>query len=142
MTNLQCRFTFLAVAALLASSLAGCGGEGHERYIPPADTARTAVEAALSAWKAGEPLRTITTHTPPVDFYDARRQAGKKLEDFQIVEEIPGDPYPSFKVKLRLAGKKPGPAGKAQEDETTYLVVGIDPLQVFRKEDYAQPKGM
>lgn len=141
MTNLRPRLTFFAAAALLSASLAGCGGEGHERYIPPADKARSAVEAALSAWKAGEPLRTITNHTPAVDFYDARRQSGKKLEDFQIIEEIPGDPYPSFKAKLRLAGKKQGKPEK-QEDETTYLVLGIDPLQVFREEDYAQPKGM
>jgi len=120
---------------LLALFTVGCGGESHERYIPPSEKARAAVEAVLSAWKAGEPLMTVTANDVSVDLFDARRQAGQKLEDFKIVEEVAGGEPPAFKATLRFAGK-------AAEEETTYLVIGIDPLNVFRAEDYTRATGM
>ncbi len=69
------------------------------------------------------------------DLYDARRQAGQKLEDFRIVGEVPGGEHPSFRAILRFAGKP-------KEEETTYLVIGISPLNVFRSEDYKRATGM
>lgn len=125
------RYGLLLVAALSA----GCDGGSHERYIPPAEKARGAVEAVLSAWKAGEPNKTVTANGASVDFYDARRRDGRKLADFKIVEEVPGGEHPSFKASLKFADKP-------QEEETTYLVIGIDPLNVFRAEDYKRATGM
>ena len=129
------RFLLSFAAALgVVALLVGCGADSHERYIPATDQARSAVEAALSSWKAGEPHRTIISHTPPVDLFDARRQAGKKLASFQLVEEVPGQDRPTFKVKLRLAGER-------RDEETTYIVIGSDPLLVFRAEDFKKASG-
>jgi hypothetical protein len=133
MTAFHIRFS-LIVAFIVVPLMAGCGGDSHERFIPAADQARSAVDAALSSWKAGEPHKTLTNHKPPVDLFDARRQAGKKLEEFHIAEEVRGQQHPTFKVKLRLAGEK-------QDEETTYIVIGIDPLLVFRAEDYKKASG-
>lgn len=120
---------------LLAVTLSGCGGESHDRYIPPGEKARGAVEAVLSAWKAGEPPKTVSSQGIAVDLYDARRRDGRKLADFKILEEVAGGEHPSFRVSLKFADKP-------QEEETTYLVIGIDPLNVFRAEDYTRATGM
>ena len=125
------RVSYLFLLAIAA----GCGGGGHERYVPPAEKARAAVEAVLSAWKAGEPHLTVTSLDTPIDLYDARRQAGQKLEDFRILEEIAGGEHPAFRASLRFAGKP-------KQEETTYLVIGINPLNVFRTEDYKRATGM
>ena len=124
------RASFLLFFAIAA----GCDSGGHDRYVPPAEKARAAVEAVLSAWKAGEPHLTVTSLDTPVDLYDARRQAGQKLEDFRILEEVAGGEHPSFRTSLRFAGKP-------KEEETTYLVIGINPLNVFRAEDYKRATG-
>ena len=78
---------------------------------------------------------TVTANEVSVDLFDARRQAGQKLEDFKVVEEVTGGEHPAFKTTLRFAGK-------AADEETTYLVIGIDPLNVFRAEDYKRTTGM
>jgi hypothetical protein len=127
-------YSFALAVLISLGFIAGCSTASHDRYIPPTDRARSAVEAALSSWKAGEPLKTITTHTPPVDFFDARRQAGKKLESFHIVGEVTSQEHPAFKVDLRFAGEK-------EHEETTYIVIGIDPLLVFRAEDFKKASG-
>ncbi len=133
MTTFRLLLPFVG-ASVVVALLVGCGAESHERYIPGTDQARSAVEAALSSWKAGEPHQTIKSHTPPVDLFDARRQAGKKLADFHIVEEVTGQDRPTFKVTLRLAGEQ-------RDEETTYVVIGSDPLLVFRAEDFKKASG-
>lgn len=122
-------------AMFLSALFAGCGGGGHERYNPSADNARAAVEAALSAWKAGEPHMTVTANDVSVDLYDARRKAGEKLEEYKIIEEVKGGEHPTYRATLRFKGDP-------REGETTYFVVGIDPLNVFRAEDYKRATGM
>lgn len=113
--------------------LSGCGNSAA-RYIPSSGTARTALENALSTWKSGTAHAPIKTGKPEINAYDARWQAGKKLESFEIVEEITGQEHPLFKVRLQLTGQP--------EETATYLVVGIDPLLVFRDADYRRTTGM
>jgi hypothetical protein len=126
--------TFFLLCA--AGCLTGCGNGGAtQRYVPETATARGAVEAALTAWKNGEPHQTIKTFETPIDVFDARWRGGKKLESFEIVGEGPADPHPTYRVKLRFTG-----TGKDEED--TFLVVGIDPILVFRSEDYHRDAGM
>ena len=49
-----CRpITRIVVLSCAAISLAGCG-TGEEKYIPSENTAREAVDAALTAWKSGQ----------------------------------------------------------------------------------------
>ncbi len=121
---------FLLVLLFAATaSLPGCGGPSAEDYVPEADAARKGLEAALTSWKNGEPLKTISSLDTPVNVVDERWRAGKKLQSFEIVSEAPGDPHRTFTVKMRLAGQD-------HDEETKYIVTGLDPILVFREEDY------
>jgi hypothetical protein len=112
----------------------GCSGKSVESYKPTSESARKAIETALSTWKSGAAHGSITNVKPSLDVFDARWQAGTKLENYEILEEVTGKPQPHFKVKLKLAGKP--------EETTEYLVVGIDPLNIFRQDDYNKATGM
>lgn len=124
--------SFKLIAASLVLTLAfnivGCGS-GESKYIPADATAKDALVTALKAWQAGQPHGTISTSPVPIDTYDARWQAGSKLESFEIVREEMIDNRKGFVVKMKLADND-------EEQEVTYLVIGIDPLMVFRKQDY------
>jgi len=109
--------------------IAGCGGPTAKDYIPTADLARQGLEAALTSWKNGEPLKTISSLSVPVNVVDARWRAGRKLQSFEIVSEAQGDPHPTFTVTMRLVGQD-------KDEETKYIVTGRDPILVFREEDY------
>jgi hypothetical protein len=119
----------LVLFCMAAALLPGCSGPSAEDYVPEADAARKGLEAALTSWKNGEPLKTLTSLDTPVNVVDSRWRAGKKLQNYEIVSEVPGDPHPTFTVKMRLAGQD-------QDEETKYIVTGLDPILVFREEDY------
>ena len=104
---------FLCLFALTACSL-GCQGNSSDRYKPASATARLAIETALSKWKAGVKYGMIADTTPAVIVEEPRWKSGIRLENFEIVEEVPGKEYPHFKVKLMFAGKP--------EEITEYLV--------------------
>ncbi len=112
----------------------GCRGNATDRFIPTNATARKAIETALSTWKEGAKHGPITSVTPNLNVFDARWQAGSRLEEFQILEEVTGKQHPQFKVKLKVQGKP--------EETIEYLVVGIDPLLVFRDADYKRASGL
>ncbi len=117
-------------------SISGCGGDPNAPYIPSAATARDALQAGLEAWKGGKPVAPITRDQglPTINVFDARWQAGEKLASFEILDEIKGTEHPSFQVKIKTQTKP--------EETNTYLVVGIDPLLVFRDVDYKKTTGM
>lgn len=119
---------------LLAVSMHGCGsGESVDRYIPEAEKARTSLETALNAWKSGAPVKTIEADGYKIDVFDARWRDGAKLESFEIVSEEVGAERPTYVVKTRI---------KAKDAENKYLVIGIDPILVFRDVDYKKANGL
>ncbi len=120
---------------LLTVSLSGCGGDGTEAYVQTSESARAALEASLTAWKNGEPHGTIKSGDTEIDVFDARWRDGEKIDSFSIGEELPGDPHKEFRVTLRLTGA-------LEDEECTYKVMGIDPILVFRSEDYDTATGM
>ena len=95
--------------------------------------ARQAVETVLSKWKAGVKYGNIGETTSTVIVEEPRWKSGSRLESYQIVEEIPGNEYPHFKVKLKLAGKP--------EETCVFLVAGINPPIVYSKEEYERASG-
>src|SRR5437868_6284357 len=119
--------------------LAGCSRPGKkvEDYTPPADNAKQALEAALNYWKAGNPPGTVPDTKPPVEVEDAKwKAAPKQLRDFEILgeDERPTDAVPRyFKVKLTMISGPP--------QEVRYVVFGIDPLHVYREQDYDKLSG-
>ncbi len=122
-----------AMSITMALLALGCG-TSDRTYIPSQNTARGALEAALNAWKSGAAHGTVKGFQVPIDTFDARWQAGKKLEQFEILREEPSDGPKTFVVKMKLADDK-------EEQEVTYLVLGKDPLLVFRREDYNKASG-
>lgn len=124
---------FPAAVAILTCGL-GCGGSGTARYVPTSSTARKALETALETWKSGAAHGPITSSKPTINVFDARWQAGGKLESYTIIEEVEGEEHPQFTVRLQLAGQP--------EETLAYRVIGIDPLLVFRDVDYKKATGM
>ncbi|MFO0943302.1 MAG: hypothetical protein U0930_21415 [Pirellulales bacterium] len=123
----------LALLGLAVCFLFGCGGRSISDYKSTSETARKAIETSLAAWKEGKPLGTISGK-PAIDTFDARWRSGAKLEEFSILGEVAGTEHTQFEVEMKFANKP--------KEKSEYLVVGIDPLLVFRKEDYQRATGM
>jgi hypothetical protein len=117
----------LATVCLAACAL-GCEN-GTRSFTPSADSAESAVRSALEAWHAGRPVGEVPKTKPVVQVVDAGRKPGQTLTGYQILGEARGPSGRTFAVTLRLAN--PDEELKAQ-----YIVIGIDPLWVFRQEDY------
>lgn len=120
------------LAAAGAGCFSGCGREQEsaKRFDPPVDLARAAVAAVLADWQAGEE-RTIVGAGLPVAVHvvDKQRQRNQVLEDYEILGEAPGDTARCFAVRLKL--RHPD-----ADEKVRFVVIGIDPLWVFRHEDF------
>jgi hypothetical protein len=121
------------VVCLLAICANGCGSgkAGIERYVPSETTARRALDAVLTAWKAGETAGPIRLADPPLNLEvdDAHRRPNQQLVDFEILGEVAAEGPRSFAVRLFLDSPR-------EELQVRYYLVGIDPLWVMRQEDY------
>jgi hypothetical protein len=132
---LRLRDGWLPVAAALLGLIAGCS-DGHAKFKPTADEARTSLETALTAWQDGKPYGPIEAK-PPVQVVDSQWQAGQQIESFQIGdEEDPGDGTKQFVVKLKIKGKS------STEQDARFIVHGRDPVYVFGEEDYKRMANM
>lgn len=110
---------------------AGCGKSepGYGRFIPPEPAAREALATALDAWHAGPASKIQTPAGRRVELTDCQQRDGRRLKGYEIIGEVVGDGHRTFAVKLTLDG----PSG---EVKARYHVLGLDPLWVFRQEDY------
>jgi hypothetical protein len=114
----------------LASVLLGCDPPPEPASIVPDPTkGRQAIEAALGAWKAGHPTGIIEPTSPRVQVVDTRRKPGQELIGFEILSESADSRVRTFNVRLALSGQEERPIVR-------FLVVGIDPVLIFRQEDY------
>jgi hypothetical protein len=129
-------FVLTAAAGLLLACSSGCD-RSYKRYVPPEESSRKALEAALAAWQKGQPPGQVDDGPPAVQVVDSKWQAGQKLSSFEIVNTEPGQNGTTFySVRLTLQGQ-------AKEEVARYVVVGRDPLYVYREEDFTQQtKGM
>jgi hypothetical protein len=119
---------------------AGCSRarKNAEDFTPSSEKARQALEAALTHWQAGNASGPVPGTAPVVQAVDTKWKAGQKLQGFEILgEDAPnseGAVPRFFKVRLTPANGPP--------QEARYVVVGIDPLWVYREEDYKAMSGM
>ncbi|MSR59217.1 MAG: hypothetical protein EXS05_16500 [Planctomycetaceae bacterium] len=67
--------------------------------------------------------------SPAIGVVDHLQQVGRPLEAFEILGEVPGQAARCFAVRLRLSEPE-------LEVRERYVVIGIDPLWVYRQEDY------
>lgn len=122
---------------LLVIALAGCGGAATvSSYHPKGSTAKTALTAALEAWKSGqEKPGSITNQKPAVEVQDSVWGSGRKLKGFQIGEEQSSKDGPTrFSVELTYADKP-------ETEKADYVVIGKDPLWVMRDQDFQRMSG-
>lgn len=127
-----CRRWWLKLG-LLTLMLAGCADD-ESRFLPEEQAARVALEAALSSWKSGAKLATITTGPVPVDTFDARWRDGKVLESYEILGYESVENRPTIRVRIGLQGDA--------VVEDTFVIVGNNPLLVFRKQDFDKAGGL
>jgi hypothetical protein len=120
---------WLAIAALAA----GCGGtpQGPPDFEAPGlESAKAALTTSLDAWKAGRrDSGVLIGSKPAIGVVDASR-ADRPLLEYEIVGPlmVDGKARP-FAVRLVL--------GEPREVlATRYMVMGQDPLWVFRQEDF------
>lgn len=128
----------LLLCLLAIVAFVGCGsGNTEQSYHPPAASARDALTAGLKAWQDGrEKPGLIDTTTPHVQIADPIWSDGKKLKSFEIVKEEPTPSGPGkFTVKLTVDGL-------AEAQNVVYVVIGKDPLWIFREEEYQRGGGM
>jgi hypothetical protein len=122
----------LLLCGLLA--LAGCS-PGTGRYIPPEQASRQALEAALTAWQNGRPPGEVASGPPAVRVVDSKWTAGQKISKFEILDEDSKQGPTFFSVRLT-------PKGAGKEQVVRYVVIGRDPLWVYREDDYKTSAGM
>ena len=122
------RRSALVLLALIAPA---CGPSTN----PSADAARTALATALDAWRDGKRPADLAGITPPVQVIDTVWVGGRELASYQIVGETPSESDKRFVVKLTYAA----PPAMA---EVVYIMVGSQPVSVFRDEDYARSMNM
>jgi len=122
------RARWFSLALLIVT--AGCASGAGRTVEPGYDTgkARTALVAALDAWKKGE-ARTLTRRNPPIRFVDEDFVAGLRLSDYEIEEpDAPAGPHQDVHVILSLRDAR----GKVVQRETQYQVATEPALAVLR----------
>jgi hypothetical protein len=120
---------------LVLAGAAGCGDQkskqAGDNLIPPPEVAQQAVEDVLTAWQKGQPPGKVESASLPVSVYviDSHRRPGQKLRSFNVLGEATRSGQRWFVVRLNLENP-------TEEKRIRYFVAGIDPLWVFREEDY------
>jgi hypothetical protein len=113
---------------ILLLLVTGCD-EPTAKFVPSVVDSRAALSAAMTAWKSGSPPGPVPDISPAVHLTDSHRKQGQILEDFEILGEVPGNAPRCFAVRLKLANP-------SADERARFVVFGIDPLWVFRHEDY------
>ncbi len=118
------------IVLFVIAALPGCQkARTNADFIPSPSQSQNALKAALEAWKAGKPAGPVAGTSPVVHVTDSNRVSSQTLDDYQILGEVPGNAPRCFAVKLKLSNP-------VEEKRERYVIVGIDPLWIFRHEDY------
>ena len=119
------------VAAVLLPPLAGCSQKAHrnEDFVPSEHSARSALDAYLRAWARGDTAQRVPGTEPAVMSADTLRGQNRTLTAYKILGPVPAEAPLCFAVHLTLGN----PPAEVRE---RYVVVGIDPLWVWRYDDY------
>lgn len=116
---------------LLTLVVPACGPSTN----PSTDTARTALVAALDAWRDGKNPIDLAERNPPVQVIDTEWVGGRKLASYQIIREEPSETDKRFAVKLTYATPP-------TEAEVVYIMIGSQPVSVFRDADFTRSMNM
>ena len=125
------RYALAFAGCVFATACPGCGNRtgGTERFVPPAATAREALSTALKSWQNGHAPGTIPATSPSIQLVDAHRRPGQRLASCEILGEVAGNGPRTFAVKVKFENPQ-------EESRLRFVVVGRDPIWIFRAEDY------
>lgn len=124
------RFAGLAPVILMAAGTFGCARSANDQFTPTDDTATTCLEAVLGAWRDGQPADQLADRQPGIRVADTCRLPGQKLLAFEVLSRSRGSAA-GWTFVVRLQFDNP-----LAEERARFVVVGVDPIWVFRKEDY------
>ncbi|MDR3634433.1 MAG: hypothetical protein P4L84_11560 [Isosphaeraceae bacterium] len=119
------------LGAILGVSSLACRQEpkGFERYVPAPEAARAAVTLTMDGWRKGlTPDETVGQH-PEVHVVDKHRRPEQHLANYEILGEVAAENARGFAVRVTFDGSD-------EPQVVRYLIVGTDPMWVFRQEDY------
>jgi hypothetical protein len=122
------RLTAMSVV-LLCFSVVGCGkpAPDPDSMVPDAVKARRAIEIALTSW-VDEDSKPQMLEGVRVQHMDRRRAQGQHPTSYEVAGSVREDWARGFVVRLTWAD--------LPEPETvTYLVTGIDPMWVLRRDE-------
>lgn len=123
----------LLFALVAGSVVCGCGAKKDAR-VTSTETARQALQAALDAWQNGKSAGKIEATSPPVQVVDSIWFKGGKLQSYEILsEDTDTDGLRWFSVRLNLQQPQ-------ANDIVRYVVMGRDPVWVYRQDDYQRSK--
>lgn len=119
------------LAVLMLALVVGCGQRNPtaEEFIPPEDVVQSALDRCLGAWAKGESTSPVAGTYPPIHLIDGLRTKERKLLKYEILGPTPADAARCIAVRLTLGNP-------SQEIRERYVVVGIDPIWVWRLDDY------
>lgn len=133
----------IALALLLTCAAAGCGTSRTNHTegptVPPAAVARDGLVKALQGWRDDHPP------DPHLGLVDSERIARRRLLGFEVLGPVELGVGRGFTVRLRLAPRpnedtdtetEANTDREPEEQVARFVVFGIDPLWVFRLEDY------
>lgn len=129
MKTITRRIPACSLALLLATAGCGPGRRGNEAYVPSDDRARPALEAALEAWRRGDPPGDVPGQPVAVYLVDSHRKPGQKLVSYTVLGPAPGEFERCYMVRATF--EQP-----TEEQRLRFYVAGIDPLWVIRHEDF------
>ncbi len=120
------------LSGAVVTLLAGCHEEpknAFERYIPPAESAQEHITHAMEGWLKGLSPGESGSTRPEVHFVDLTRRADQKLARYEILGEVSAENARAFAVRVTYAGTD-------EPEILRFIAVGVDPMWIFRKEDY------
>ena len=127
------RMLLLCVVLLLAG-WSWWGGEAgavrsEAEFIPADAVCEAALRQVFDAWVAGAAAGPVAGTAPVVHVTDSTRVKQRPLLAWEILGRVPGNAPGCYAVRLQLDQPR-------EERRERYVVIGIDPLWVFRHEDY------
>ncbi|WP_165223508.1 hypothetical protein [Aquisphaera insulae] len=83
----------------------------------------------MDGWLNGLSARESGSSKPEVHVVDQTRRADQKLARYEILGEVPADNARAFAVRVTYQGTD-------EPEILRFLAVGVDPMWIFRREDY------
>ncbi len=129
---LRSRVRLLALGMALGTVFTGCQQESKnpfERYVPSHEAAKEAVTRIMEGWLKGLPPGESGSKQPEVHVVDQTRRADQRLARYEILGEVPADNARAFAVRVTYVGTD-------EPEILRYIALGVDPMWIFRREDY------